>query len=486
VRRHRTRTGVDPELYPENCGRFVPSKLVDGYRLRWSDHGESPVPDDPNDLLRAAREAGELTQGQLAELANTQVERDTGKVGAMDADYIGKLERGVHRWPNQHYRRALRAVLRVSSDAALGLYSTRHRVATVRSSHRPANGGDDVERKAFLRVLAGSVAGLAFTDPLGDFVANAGSGARGRIGTTEIEQVRHMARMFNSQARMFGGGLSAQGVVAQLSGTADLLNGSFATQAVRQEMFLAISDLAYITAGTCIDAGSHQHAERCFRFAVGCATESGNWPMRARALTGMANLAVQQGRTEDALSFAEMALVRADRLTPMVRSVVHSRHARALAMPGRTREADCIAAVGRAEEQFAASSGDEPEWLAYYGQADLDGDCGRALLGLAFSGGDYSTAAQRLTSSITLFPNGSARVKARTMADLAALTMARDDPARAVQLGGEALACAETIRSDRVLEGLRQLRTASRKHRTMPAVRELNHRVDQALRATQV
>jgi transcriptional regulator with XRE-family HTH domain len=66
-----------------------------------------PVPGEPNDLLRAAREAAGLTQGQLAELANAQVEAVTRSPGAMDADYIGKLERGIHRWPNKSYRHAL-------------------------------------------------------------------------------------------------------------------------------------------------------------------------------------------------------------------------------------------------------------------------------------------------------------------------------------------------------------------------------------------
>ena len=42
--------------------------------------------------------------------ANMQVEEETGKPGAMDADYIGKLERGIHRWPNRHYRGAAACV----------------------------------------------------------------------------------------------------------------------------------------------------------------------------------------------------------------------------------------------------------------------------------------------------------------------------------------------------------------------------------------
>ncbi len=94
-----------------------------------SPHREEAVSSEPHDPLRAAREAAGMTQGQLAELANTWVERVTGKPGAMDADYIGKLERGIHRWPNQQYRAALRFALRRQLDAELGFFSTRSRAA---------------------------------------------------------------------------------------------------------------------------------------------------------------------------------------------------------------------------------------------------------------------------------------------------------------------------------------------------------------------
>ena len=63
----------------------------------------------PNALLVAARTSANLTQGTLAELANAQVERATGRPGAMDADYISKLERGVHTWPTRPPRPARRA-----------------------------------------------------------------------------------------------------------------------------------------------------------------------------------------------------------------------------------------------------------------------------------------------------------------------------------------------------------------------------------------
>jgi len=188
----------------------------------------------------------------------------------------------------------------------------------------------------------------------------------------------------------------------------------------------------------------------------------------------MANLAVHQTRPDDALSYAEMALVRADRLTPMVQAMMHSRHARALGAVGQEREADCLAAVGRAEDAFAAGTGDEPEWITYYDESRLERDNGRALLGLALNGGAYKEAERRLRTSIQRFPAGHHRGKALAMANLATLTMAHDDPLRGAELGRDALAAVGAVRSDRVSDAFRQLQTAAAPHRKLAAVRELN------------
>ena len=438
---------------------------------------------EPNDLLRAAREVAGLTQGQLAERANTQVEQATGTPGAMDADYISKLERGVHRWPNQVYRTALRQVLHQRAEDDLGFFSTRSRAATVAASPRYRDGGDDVERQTFLRMLAGSVAGMAFVDPLSALAAASPSPPR-RVGQAEVDQVRHLARMFAAQDHLFGSGLSAEAAVTQLSTSAQLLQGRFSTDVVRGRLFSAVADLADIAGGMCFDAGAHAQAERCFRFGVGAATEAGDWAMRGKALSGLANLAVHQGRPDDALSFAETALVRTDRLPPVVKAVLYSRHARALSLAGGHREADCLTAIGLAQDAFARDGGDEPDWITYYGSAHLERDLGRALLHLAVNGGDHTAAQAHLVAAIDGFPRQYSRGKTLAMANLAHLTMARDDPHHAATFGHTALDGLGPIRSDRVFEALGQLRTAGCRHRAIPAVRELNDRIDQALKPT--
>jgi transcriptional regulator with XRE-family HTH domain len=440
----------------------------------------------PNDRLRTAREAAGLTQEQLAELANVEVNCLTESHGGMDADYISRLERGIHTWPNKHYRQALRVVLGRETDAELGFFSSRSRTTTVACSPQLADGGDDMERKAFLRVLAGSVAGLAFSDPLGDFVTRAATDDHRRVGQAEVDQIRHLARMFANQDHLVGSGLSSQAVVTQLSISANLLDGRFTHEAVRRHLFSATAELADVAGGMCFDAGAPAQAERCFRFAVGCATEAGDWAMRAKALSGLANLAVHQGRSDDALSYSEMALVRADRLTPLVRSVLHTRHARALGLNGAQREDDCIASVRQAEDQFVRTCGDEPDWITYYSPAHLERDLGRALLHLGVCGGSYAEAQQRLSTAVGRFPERPSRGKTLAVANLAHLTMVRDDPLHAAALGNEALSSIGLVRSDRVFEALRHVRMAGRKHRQLPEVRELNQHIDVFLRSSAV
>jgi hypothetical protein len=62
-----------------------------------------------------------LSRAELAELVNAWIYRRTGRAGAVTASYIGKLERGIIRWPQRDYRDALRAVLHASTDRDLGL-----------------------------------------------------------------------------------------------------------------------------------------------------------------------------------------------------------------------------------------------------------------------------------------------------------------------------------------------------------------------------
>ncbi|MBF6300519.1 helix-turn-helix domain-containing protein [Nocardia amamiensis] len=332
-----------------------------------------------------------------------------------------------------------------------------------------SRGGDDaVERKNFLRLMTGSIAGIAMAGPVRSAVQAA---TDAHVGSADVVRVRKRARTLARQDHEYGGELSAPGAVAQLGMAAALASGTFASDTVRRDYLSALAELADTTGGVCFDAGMHTEAKEAFQFAVECAIDAEDMAMRAKALTGLANLAVHQNRADDALTYAEMALVRSDLLPPRLSAVIHTRHARALGAVGVSRSRECIDAVLRAEDSFAAEDDRTPDWIAYYDRAHLRRDSGRALLYLSVhGGGNFNDAYARLNSAMAEFPTGFSRGKALASANLATLVMVRDDPHHAVVLGQLALESLGDVHSDRVNHAFSQLRGACDQHVDLPDV----------------
>ena len=66
-----------------------------------------------------------MSREELADAVNSYLFRETQRVFDMDGNHIGKYELGEYRWPRTHYRDALRAVLKVNTNAELGFYPRR-------------------------------------------------------------------------------------------------------------------------------------------------------------------------------------------------------------------------------------------------------------------------------------------------------------------------------------------------------------------------
>jgi hypothetical protein len=71
-----------------------------------------------------------MSRQELADAVNAYLYDHTMQVFRLDANYIGKLEQGAVRWPNEHYRRGIRAVLGPTTDAELGMFIIRRSTAT--------------------------------------------------------------------------------------------------------------------------------------------------------------------------------------------------------------------------------------------------------------------------------------------------------------------------------------------------------------------
>ncbi|MGH3833251.1 MAG: XRE family transcriptional regulator, partial [Pseudonocardiaceae bacterium] len=370
-------------------------------------------------------------------------------------------------------REAFRAILGVPTDSDLGFVNARSRRAAVKL--------DNVKRRKLIHnATTLGVGALTLEEPVTALLTLLEGGEPtpipARVGATDIEQVHTATQVFESWSRTYGGGLVRGAVIGQLRWSAGLL-GATCPDRLRPELFSAVGDLASVAGYTAEDANADDEAYRVFRFALACAERAEDWNLRAEILSNMTKQAIRTGRPDDGLTLAELALVRPDRLTAAVRTLLHTVRGRALAKMHRVNEA--LTAIGTADEHFTHVTLDnEPPFMAYYTDARHAHLTGIPLVDLAILGRDPGEATNRLTTAITgCSAVGQARPRARCQATLASLTMATGDPLQAAALGHEALDAEGTIRSHLTANELRMLAHYAAAHQHLDEVAHLRHRI---------
>jgi transcriptional regulator with XRE-family HTH domain len=159
-----------------------------------------------NDQLRVARQRTAsltspdmgLSRQELAELVNTWAWDHHEKMLEHSANWVGQLERGKIRWPGKVSREALRAILGVSTDAALGFVNARSARAAVKLEH--------VDRQQFLRASRNLGALAALGPVLALLEGGEPTPIPTRVGATDIEQIRTATRVFESWNGTYGVG----------------------------------------------------------------------------------------------------------------------------------------------------------------------------------------------------------------------------------------------------------------------------------------
>jgi transcriptional regulator with XRE-family HTH domain len=401
-----------------------------------------------------------LSRQELAELVNTWVWDHHDKVVEHSANWVGQLESGKIRWPGRVSREALRAILGVTSDAALGFVNAR--------SARAAMKLDNVDRQRFIRNTGALGAGVLVLGPLAALLEDTEpTPIPQRVGATEIEQTRTATRVFESWGSTYGGEVVRAAVMGQLRWSADLLE-AICPERLRPALFSAVGDLAAVAGYIAEDAGAHEQAGRVYRVALACVDKAGDWLLRAEVLSSMAKQAIRAGRPDDGLTLAEQGLVRSDRLTVAGRSMLHTDRGRALAKMRRINET--LTAVGTADDHFAHFTSDnEPPFLARHNPARHALLAGQPLADLAILGRDPAEATDRLTAAAAGHDDYP-RTRAICLTKLASLTMATGDPIQAATIGHTALDAAGTLRSRRVTEDLRELARYAAPHQHLDDV----------------
>lgn len=174
-------------------------------------------------------------------------------------------------------------------------------------------------------------------------------------------------------------------------------------------------------------------------------------------------------RPRDAVLLAESALSQERLLTPAVAALIYSRLAFACARVGE--EGAWRRFQGRAESLLACSVvSDEPAWVCWFTDAELEGVAGAALLEF----GKPAEAEPHLRRAVSLIDPTFARDRAMWMSDLAAARVSAGSVEHACATASEAAALMRRLKSPRDQRRLARFRTAAAPYERSAAVREFD------------
>ncbi|TDD50113.1 hypothetical protein [Saccharopolyspora elongata] len=395
---------------------------------------------EPNDALRAARESVEspsspgqpLTREELAEAVNAQVFRSTGKVTAIDANHIGKWERGVIRWPAAHYRAAIRAVLDVATDADLGFRRGGSGCTT-----------EDVDRKTFLRSTLGLGAGAALARATPAVAALAGG---------QDDLVSAVAGPTQDYRRMESS-VSSQYLAPAAEGHLRLAKQVVHEKVRSSKGFSTLSEIAGLAAWLAADRGDSATARARYKESIRYAESSRNSLLVSYMTASLGHYAVEMGDPRQGLHLLDRAAQYQDGHTPAAaRAWLASLRAVAFgAMGDRAQTLDALRTAQRNTDRQTSDA--QWPWVFAFTSAKAARYQSTALAAL----GDYSGSRAAYTAAIPTItaPKPLALAKVE-FADLM-VSMRQED--EACRLAVEALQVGKQYGSEKIVERVRDLRS---------------------------
>jgi hypothetical protein len=329
------------------------------------------------------------------------------------------------------------------------------------------------------------VFGAALFEPLERWLARAqeqaAPGRAGLIGSEEVAQIEHTARLFRDWDDQFGGGLQRKAVIGQLNEVADLLRDSHPKE-LRRRLFRVMAQLAETAAIMSWDSGQQSLAQQYYLMAFRAAKPAGDPAFAANILAGMARQLLYLGRINDALELVRIAQNTAHgAASPTVQAMLYTREAWAYAKQGRVSA--FRNATANAEDALAGAKHDEdPYWISYFDEAELAGTIGGRFLELAYEDKRLADeAATRITLAIAQRGTGHLRSSALDYIGLAEARLIQEDFGQAARLGHEAVDIVERTRSDRVRVKLAELYQYSATHKGVAEIGILRDRIASVL-----
>lgn len=420
-----------------------------------------------NELLRRRRQSvpspsgsGEpMTRHELAEAVNRHIWSTTGTKSTIDAETIGRYERGQIQWPGGTYRLGLRAVLGAGTDAELGFKPTRRGRAVASLSPQTAE-------------ISSSRPHDRLLDALGPTTPTS-------IGWPEVEFIRETTCVIATSENRFGGAVAAEMATAQLRMAVGLLQARAAVD-VRRALFQAVGNLAGVVGFSAYDMNNYAVADRCYELALWCSDEARSTSLRASVMADMARKTIDLGRPQDGLAIVDAAKELSGDLTATGQAMLAAWRARLLTKTGQYADARNEVAVS--DEWFSKRDvDDDPPWLSYYDEAEHQGSIGRTRLPLAQAGIDVEDTMKRLDAAVSLREATYVRSLTFCRIRLSTLLVSIGETDQATTVAQEALAESPSVRSSRMREEWAVLAAAAGTTGSS-AARDLHHAATNAAR----
>ena len=339
--------------------------------------------------------------------------------------------------------------------------------------------GEDVRRRELL--LRGPGAGLAViadSSPAGSAAGPAAGQpvtARPAVGMTDVETVRAMTNTFRQLDSEFGGGHSRSQANTYLTAIVEPMvhNGRY-TDTVKVELFSATADLHQVIGWMAYDTGQASIGRSHLRDGLRLCQEVENDALAAEMLAGMSYQAGFAGAAEGAVDLAlaaqQAAKMRA--IGPLL-SRAATMEAYGLALQGD--KTGCMAALRKAEQEFARRGYDVPPSLTHFDYAYL-----ASMFAFAFRELRLPEEAERFARRSLEMADGNERGRLIRTAVLVGSLADQGRVDEACAMAEHAVDMAGTIRSTRIVVYLSDVARRLAPFRAAVEVRGLYERMADA------
>ncbi|MFJ4617896.1 hypothetical protein [Streptomyces sp. NPDC088812] len=351
-------------------------------------------PPRPNLAFRHLR--GQRSPAEFAALVR-RAAREIGEGVSCDARYIGRVEAGEIRCPNYAYERVFLHMFPGRTLTDLGFAprsSVRGRGARttedapcvdethgVSEPYDPQDTYDthhnheesDVLRRAFM-TGGGATVAAASLGPLGLALdASAAERPVRRVGAGEASALEEAVRKIRLLDDRHGADGLYRRAAAPLRAAYALLDAGTTRQATADRLHSGAGELAISVGWLAHDSGRFDDARSHYAEALATARTAGDEALEAHAFCNTAFLARDAGRPREAVRAAQAAQRVARPLgSARLMSLLALREAGGWA--GLADRTGCEQALARAQALYGRGSSDaDPEWMSFYGEAELEG-----------------------------------------------------------------------------------------------------------------